>query len=90
MSSPWNKPKLIAMAQAEQNRRDFEDTDALMQFCQNRFKGPRHAAPVLFTVFCSVLAELYEKGEFSDRALKAQGTMMRNCVKKLAKTLRKG
>jgi hypothetical protein len=89
LASPWIKPKLIEMALTERDRRDIEDMDALLHFCTTYFKGPRHAAPPLFTVFCTVLAELYLKGEMNDRGLKDQATMMRDAVKRLVKSLRR-
>jgi hypothetical protein len=89
VASPWNKPKLIEMGLSERDCRDVEDINALIQFCMSQFKGPRHAAPALFTVLCTILAELYIKGEMNDRGLKDQGPMMRDCVKKLVKAMAK-
>jgi hypothetical protein len=89
MSSPWNKSKLIETALDEQDRRDVADIQALLHFCTVQFKGPRSAMPALSTVLCTILAELYMRGEINDRGLKDQAATLRNSAKQIAKVLRK-
>jgi hypothetical protein len=89
MTSPWNKPKLIEMALDERDRQDIDDIQALMNFCVMRFKGPRVAVPSLFTVLCMSVAELYMRGEMNDHGLKEHAEMLRKCVLKLVKGIRK-
>jgi hypothetical protein len=89
LSSPWNQPKLIAKALSECDRRELDDIDALLHFCRTQFNGPLHAAPVLFTVYCTVLAYLWNDGVIGEDHLKTHGKLLRDCVKQSAKVLRK-